>query len=160
MEEQIVPITKKDEKVAQEIIEDLLQRLQISGAVTLTATEGAIDAVLETEESGIVIGYHGEALEALQLIFSLMVSKKIGHFVRVNLEVGDYKKNRSEYLERLAMQTKERVLAENKEHILPSLKSWERRVVHMILQNDEEVVSESMGEGKDRVLVVKPRATE
>ena len=55
------------------------------------------------------------------------------------------------------MQTKEQVLSEQKEHVLPSLKSWERRVVHLILQNDEEVVSESIGEGKERVLVVKPR---
>ena len=158
MDEQVHQITDQDTAVAQQTIEDLLDRLHVSGSVRVESNENMFDVILETEESGIVIGYHGEALEALQLIFSLMVSKKIGSFVRVNLEVGDYKKNRSEYLERLAMQTKERVLAENKEHILPSLKSWERRVVHLILQDDEEVVSESLGEGKDRVLVVKPRS--
>ena len=158
MDEQVHQITDQDTAVAQQTIEDLLDRLHVSGSVRVESNENMFDVILETEESGIVIGYHGEALEALQLIFSLMVSKKIGSFVRVNLEVGDYKKNRSEYLERLAMQTKERVLAENKEHILPSLKSWERRVVHLILQDDEEVVSESLGEGKDRVHVVKPRS--
>ena len=158
MDEQVHQITDQDTAVAQQTIEDLLDRLHVSGSVRVESNENMFDVILETEESGIVIGYHGEALEALQLIFSLMVSKKIGSFVRVNLEVGDYKKNRSEYLERLAMQTKERVLAENKEHILPSIKSWERRVVHLILQDDEEVVSESLGEGKDRVLVVKPRS--
>ena len=158
MDEQVHQITDQDTAVAQQTIEDLLDRLHVSGSVRVESNENMFDVILETEESGIVIGYHGEALEALQLIFSLMVTKKIGIFVRVNLEVGDYKKNRSEYLERLAMQTKERVLAENKEHILPSLKSWERRVVHLILQDDEEVVSESLGEGKDRVLVVKPRS--
>lgn len=157
--DQVQPITDQDVQTAHDSIEHLLSRIGVSGAVTITPTEEMMDVVLDTEESGIVIGYHGEALEALQLIFSLLISKKIGHFVRVNLEVGDYKKNRSEYLERLAMQTKERVLAENKEHILPSLKSWERRVVHLILQNDEDVESESIGEGKDRVLVVRPRAS-
>jgi spoIIIJ-associated protein len=159
MDENVQPITAKDTKKADEIITDLLKRIGVTGSINVTTSENTLDVLLETEESGIVIGYHGEALESLQLIFSLLVSKASGHFIRINLEVGDYKKNRSEYLERLAMQTKERVLEEDKEHILPSLKSWERRVVHMILQNDEEVVSESMGEGKDRVLVVRPRKT-
>ena len=107
MDEQVHQITDQDTAVAQQTIEDLLDRLHVSGSVRVESNENMFDVILETEESGIVIGYHGEALEALQLIFSLMVSKKIGSFVRVNLEVGDYKKNRSEYLERLAMQTKE-----------------------------------------------------
>ena len=157
MDEQAYEITKDDIKKAHDIIADLLKRLGVEGALQIQESGNTLDVVLETEESGIVIGYHGEALEALQLISSLLLSKEIGHFVRVNLEVGDYKKNRSEYLERLAIQTKEQVLSEQKEHVLPSLKSWERRVVHLILQNDEQVVSESIGEGKERVLVVKPR---
>jgi spoIIIJ-associated protein len=159
MDEQQFVITDTNIADAKETIEHVLERIGVTGAVNLTPSGEILDVLLETEESGIVIGYHGEALEALQLIFSLLISKKVGHFVRVNLEVGDYKKNRSEYLERLAMQTKEKVLSENKEHILPSLKSWERRVVHLILQNDEDVESESMGEGKDRVLVVRPRSS-
>lgn len=138
--------------------EELLKQLGVEATVSVTAQdEDSADVLLETEESGMIIGYHGEVLESLQLILSLIVSKKIGHFVRISLEVGDYKKNRSEYLERLAMQTKERVLEEGRPHTLSSLKSWERRVVHLLLQDDNEVVSESMGEGRDRVLVVKPR---
>lgn len=144
--------------IIKETTEELLTQLGVDAGVSVTSVEEeSAEVLLETEESGMIIGYHGEVLESMQLILSLMVSKKIGHFVRVSLEVGDYKKNRSEYLERLAMQTKERVLEEGRPHTLSSLKSWERRVVHLLLQNDEEVVSESMGEGRDRVLVVKPR---
>ena len=73
------------------------------------------------------------------------------------LEVGDYKKNRTEWLERLALDAKERAISENKEVYLSDLKSWERRVVHLLLQDDKEVISESSGEGKDRVLVIKPK---
>jgi spoIIIJ-associated protein len=85
------------------------------------------------------------------------LAKVNGEFKRVSVEVGDYKKNRTEWLERLAMDAKERALTEGKEVYLSELKSWERRVVHLLLQDDKEVVSESSGEGKDRVLVVKPR---
>lgn len=105
-----------------------------------------------------LIGYHGETLEALQLLLALAIARKNGKFTRVSIEIGEYKKNRSEYLERLAVQTKERVLGEGRDIVLSELKSWERRVVHMILQDDPEVFSESMGEGRNRVLVVKKRS--
>jgi spoIIIJ-associated protein len=86
-----------------------------------------------------------------------MIAKKIGKFIRVSIEVDGYKKNRTEYLERLASQMKERALEENREQVVESLKSWERRIVHMLLQEDDQVTSESAGEGRDRVLIIKPK---
>lgn len=150
-------MAENEQNIIKETVEELLQKLEVTATADVTMLEDGADVLLQTEESGIIIGYHGEILEALQLISSLMVSRKLDRFVRISLEVGDYKKNRSEYLERLAMQTKDRVLDEGRPHTLSSLKSWERRIVHMLLQNDDQVISESMGEGKDRVLVVKPR---
>ena len=151
-------MAENEQQIIKETTDNLLSQLGVEGTVEVTlGDEDIAEVILETPESGMIIGYHGEVLESMQLILSLMVSRKIGRFVRISLEVGDYKKNRSEYLERLAVQTKERVLEEGRPHTLSSLKSWERRVVHLLLQNDEEVVSESMGEGRDRVLVVKPR---
>lgn len=146
-----------EQQIIQEVTEKLLSELEVSGTADVQVAEDMADIILETEESGLIIGYHGEILEAMQLIISLIASRKIGRFVRVSVEVGDYKKNRTEYLERLAQQTKDRVLEEGRAHTLSSLKSWERRIVHMALQNDDQVTSESMGEGKERVLVIKPR---
>lgn len=148
-------MAKKSEP--RETIEEILKSLSIEGDFEVEENDEGYDIKLETPDSGIVIGHHGDTLEALQIIISLVLSKKSGEFKRVSIEVGDYKKNRSEYLTNLALQTKERVLATNKEIYLPDLKSWERRIVHMLLADDKEVSSESIGEGKDRVLVVKPR---
>jgi len=150
--------TPNEQEIIKEVTEKLLTELGVSGSADVVVEEDMADVILQTEESGLMIGYHGEILEALQLLVSLIASRKIGRFVRISVEVGDYKKNRIEYLERLAEQTKERVLEEGRSHTLSSLKSWERRIVHMVLQEDDEVVSESIGEGKDRVLVVKPRS--
>jgi spoIIIJ-associated protein len=144
---------KKQEKV----IKKFFASLGIDTKFTVTEDEETIGVTLETEDTGIIIGYHGETLEALQLVLSLLLAKEQGAFKRVSLEVGDYKKNRSEWLERLAQDAKERALSENKEVYLSELKSWERRVIHLLLQDDKEVASESTGEGKDRVLVIKPR---
>jgi len=138
-------------------IEEFFKTIGVDGEIEIKEKEDIIEVNLSTEESGIVIGHHGDTLEALQLISALILQKKTGEFKRVSVEVGDYKKNRSEWLTNLASETKERVLAENKEVHLYDLKSWERRVIHLLLQDDKEVLSESTGEGKDRILVVKPK---
>lgn len=150
-------ITDEELLVVKGIFSDLLKMLGVDGTFDAKQTDEGVDIVLDTQDSGIVIGYHGEVLEALQLITSLCVSKKIGRFVRISVEVGEYKRNRTDWLEHLAMQAKEQALAEQKEVPLQNLKSWERRIVHLYLQNDKDVVSESIGEGKERTLIVKPR---
>lgn len=147
-----------EQKAIKETIKKLLKLLEIEGDFEIIKAGEEIEIVLTTKDGGIVIGYHGEILEALQLILSLCISKKIGHFIRVSLEVGDYKKERTNFLENLALQMKERVLEESQEVALSDLKSWERRIIHVFLQEDKDVASESTGVGKDRKLVIKPRS--
>ncbi|HSX08830.1 MAG TPA: R3H domain-containing nucleic acid-binding protein [Candidatus Saccharimonadales bacterium] len=152
-----IELTAKERKDIEQLIEKVFSALEIDGTFTLEEQDDILDIMMETQDTGIVIGYHGEVLESLQLILSLAIAKKIGRFARVSIEVDDYKKNRTEYLHNLAMQVKEKALSENKEQVLSSLKSWERRIIHLYLQDDEQVTSESSGEGKERVLVIKPR---
>jgi spoIIIJ-associated protein len=152
-----IELTATERKEVEELIEKFFRLLEIEGTFALEERDDILEVMMETQDTGIVIGYHGEVLESLQLILSLAIAKKIGRFVRVSIEVDGYKKNRTEYLHNLAMQVKEKALAENKEQVLSSLKSWERRIIHLYLQEDEQVTSESSGEGKDRVLVIKPK---
>lgn len=144
-------------KKTETLVLDVLSLLQIQADIVVEEEEEQIAISLSTEDSGIVIGHHGDVLEALQLFLSLAIAKKTGEFKRVSLDIGDYKKNRIAYLEQLANQTKEKVLSSGQEYSLASLKPWERRVVHLSLQHDDEVVSESVGEGRDRTLIIKPR---
>lgn len=148
---------KKDIQVIKDTTTKLLQALGVSPDFEVTEAGEGVEILLQTEENGMLIGYHGETLEALQLVVSLVVAKQLGSYVRVSLEVGEYKKNRMEYLDNLVRETKERVLSENTGVSLPSLKSWERRYVHMLLQEDTEVMTESSGEGRDRVLTIYPK---
>lgn len=147
----------KNQKIAQELIAQLFKHLGIKEPFEVTETEESIDVVVSSVDPGLIIGHHGDTLDSLQLVLSLMLAKSIGEYKRVSLEVGDYKKNRSDYLKNLALQTKERVLSEQREIFLPNLKPWERREVHLFLQDDDQVISESVGEGKERTLVVKPK---
>jgi len=151
-------LSEKELETVEKLVKKLFTSLEIEGSINVELAEETLSITLETEDTGIVIGYHGEALEALQIILGVMVAKKTGKYFRVSVDVGGYKKNRSDYLERLAEQTKARALEQNRDQELSNLKSWERRVVHMFLQNDPEVESESAGEGKNRVLIVRPKA--
>ena len=152
---------KKEIKVIKDITEKLLKLVDVDGDFEILETkdkeEESVEIALNTKDTGVVIGYHGDTLEGLQLVLSLCVARKLGRFVRISIDVGDYKKNRTEWLKTLALETKERVLSDGKEIVIPELKSWERRIVHLLLEKDEEVISESQGEGRDRVLVVKPK---
>lgn len=148
---------KKQIKAIEDTAKKLFDLLGIDEPFEIKEIEDGVEVVINAVDSGVIIGRHGENLEGLQLVLSLCVSKQLGEFKRISVEVGDYKKKREEWLTNLAVQTKERVLSESKEIYLSNLKSWERRIVHMYLQEDGEVVSESMGEGKDRVLIIKPK---
>jgi spoIIIJ-associated protein len=151
-------MTDKQLQTIKTTAEDLLTALEVRANCEVSEAEGEMaTVVIEAEETGMLIGYHGETLEALQLLIALAAAKKNEEFIRVSVEVGDYKKNREEWLRSLVEQTKERVLQEGRAVTLPNLKPWERRVVHLMLQDDKEVVSESMGEGRERTLTISPR---
>lgn len=154
-------VEKKAEKneaaIIDQTVKDLFKLLEIEGDFDLSQNEEGIEIILNTKDSGIVIGYHGEILESLQLILALAIAKKTGRFIRVSIEVGDYKKNRIEWLKNLATGAKERAILGKEEIFLPNLKAWERRVIHLFLENDKDVISESVGEGRERALIIKPK---
>jgi len=138
-------------------VKEFFKLLGIEEKFELTENEETIDIVMESDDPGMIIGHHGDTLDSLQLILALILAKENEEFKRVSLEVGDYRKSRSEYLKNLALQTKEKVISEQREIFLPALKPWERREVHMFLSEDSDVITESVGEGKERTLAVKPR---
>lgn len=148
---------KNASTVVKKTSEDLLSMLDLTGSILVEEKEEGFAVSIETEDSSLLIGYHGENLEAFQLILALMVSKKIGEFKRILVNVGDYRERREERLKELAARVKQEALDKNEEVAIPNLSSSDRRIIHLFLQEDKEVVSESVGEGKDRQLVVKPR---
>ena len=152
-----IKLTAKEQKEVEKIVEKLFSFLEIEGTFEIAQGDGVLDLLMDTKDSGMVIGYHGEILESLQLITSLLIAKKLGRFIRVSIEVDGYKKTRTEYLQKLAQDARERAIAEQAEQVITDLKSWERRIVHLILQEDKEVTSESQGEGRERVLVIRPK---
>src|SRR3989339_1901656 len=93
----------------KEITEDFLKRLDISGSVAVDVDEtGAYRVHIETEETGLLIGFHGRTLESFQIILGLLVSKALESWVRVYVNVGDYREKREEALMLMAQHAAER----------------------------------------------------
>lgn len=112
---------------------------------------------LSEDETGIYIGHHGEGLTAIQLILSLMISQRTGEWFRVSLNINDYQERREESLKNLAQTAAEKALSLNQEVVLGNLSSYERRIVHLHLENFDGVVTESRGEPPLRQLLVIPK---
>jgi spoIIIJ-associated protein len=142
----------------KQITEDLLNRLEVIGSVSVDTDEtGAFRVHIETEETGLIIGYHGQTLESLQVILGMLVSKKLESWQRVYVNVGDYREKREEALMHMAQRAAERALAIRRPVELSSLTASERRIIHLTLSGDERVSTESVGDGQDRRLLVKPK---
>ena len=141
----------------KDITDNLLQRLGIVGEVTVDTDEsGAYRVNIETEETGLLIGFHGRTLESFQMILGMIVAKELTTWERVYVNVGDYREKREEALMYMAQRASERAITTGRPVELSHLSAAERRVVHLTLSGDERVTTESVGEGRDRKLVIAP----
>jgi len=127
--------------------------------LNLSQKEERVKIEIDYPEPGILIGNRGETIASLQLILSLIVYKKLGYWQRLLVNIGDYLEKRTESLEKLALNMAQRVKFSGHEVVMPLLNSAERRTIHLALANNPDVVTESVGEGRERRLVVKPRKT-
>lgn len=144
-------------KIIQETTEQLLENLKIKAAVKVSEGEGVFQVQIETADTGILIGYHGETLASFQIILSLMVYKKLGNWLRLIVNIGDYRQRREEALRQMAYASAEKVIATGEAITLPYLSSFERRIIHLTLVDHPQVTTISEGEGEGRKLIIKPK---
>lgn len=150
--------TDQTKQTVKEVTENLLQNLHIDGVVNVDVDEtDAYRVHVETEETGVLIGYHGKTLESFQIILTLMVAKKLNQWNKVYVNVGDYREKREESLMYIAQRTADRVIETGRPVELTRLSPSERRIIHLTLSGDDRVITESEGEGDSRVLIVKPK---
>lgn len=139
------------------ITQELLQKLDIEGSVDVDVDEtGAYRVHIETEETGLLIGFHGRTLESFQILLGIIVSKTLNNWVKTYVNVGDYRQKREESLMIMAQRAADRAVSLGRPVELTRLTPSERRIIHVTLTGDERVETESEGDGNNRVLVVKP----
>ncbi len=145
----------------QKLIENVLSLLDLSpDQFTVIVEEDdsvKVSIQLPEEETGIYIGHHGEGLSSLQLLLSLMISQRTAKWYRVTVNINDYQERREDSLRHLAETAAEKALSLNQEVVLGNLSSYERRIVHLHLEQHGGVTTESRGEEPLRQLLVIPK---
>ncbi len=103
-----------------------------------------------------LIGERGQTLSEIQYILRLIVRKCVQSEIFVELDINDYKKKKREVLNEIAKDIGDEVILHKKEKILPPMNPYERRIIHLALKEREGVETESIGEGADRKVVIRP----
>ena len=146
----------------KEILETLVKHMDFEAEVRVVG-EG-IDTTLNVagtspegvEELGELIGRRGERLQAVQHLVNLMLSRKLGEWARVTVDIESYRGRREAQLRALARKAADRVRETGRAVQLEPMTALERRWVHVELQGAEGIVTESAGEEPERRVVVLP----
>ncbi len=144
-----------------EVLDNLLGMLLLEGSYDIEEGEEGFNVSIETKDAGRLIGARGESLDGLQLLINQMVARKVGEgspareFKRVIVDVEGWRKQKEEELAKSAQSWGEQVLESGKPFELEPMSPWQRRIVHMTIQEMKGLESESMGEGRDRHIVIK-----
>jgi spoIIIJ-associated protein len=145
----------------QAILEELMRLMDLQVTVEVqTGDTSRLNVVGEGEAKealGALIGRKGERLSALQHLVNLMLSKKMGDWTRVLVDVEDYRGRRERQLRDLATRAAERVTETGKMLQLEPMPALERRWVHIALRDHPDVATQSIGEEPNRRIVVLPR---
>jgi spoIIIJ-associated protein len=151
--------------MAMEFLHRLLELMRVDAEVTTRAPEtpgdglGRVSAVLDVagEDLGILIGRRGSTLAALQYMVNHMVSRQLKTKALVGVDVEGYKRRREESLKGLAFRLADKVKTTGRTITLEPMPANERRIVHMILADDKEIVTSSLGEGETRKVSISLR---
>ncbi|KKP46520.1 MAG: Single-stranded nucleic acid binding R3H domain protein [Candidatus Woesebacteria bacterium GW2011_GWA1_33_30] len=146
-----------------ETIESLTKELFSLAGVDVKVTveeseEGNYEVNLETiEETGLLIGFRGENINAIQTVLGIMVKGVTGEWVRILVNIGDYRQKQEEKLFVLADQSADRAIETKEPQPIYNLTAGQRRTIHMYLSKRDDIVTESQGENLERFLVVKSK---
>ncbi|HLY13328.1 MAG TPA: R3H domain-containing nucleic acid-binding protein, partial [Candidatus Limnocylindrales bacterium] len=146
----------------KEILENLMRLMDFDVAVEIRAGDTSRLNVIgegdEKEALGALIGRKGERLSALQHLVNLMLSRRMGDWTRVLVDVEDYRGRRERQLVEIARRAAERVGETGKMLQLEPMSALERRWIHIALRDDPDVATQSIGEEPNRRVIVLPRA--
>lgn len=150
----IVDTTRLQEK-GKEFLLGLAKFVDENATVEVTANDNELSFAIKGENLGKLIGFHGDNIQAIQMLLSGLKIRGEGA-VRMYLDVDGYKAGRNQNIIDLANKTAEQAIKIERNIHLDPMNAYERRIVHTTLQGRDDVTTESTGEGEKRHVVVKP----
>ncbi len=153
----LVRVYKKEnfDDIVRDFLRPILNAMGLEEDLDVVMEGDTLTVKLAAENIGIVIGRRGETLDALQYLLGLVVNKSSERFIRVVLDVGNYREKREETLVKLAKRLAEKVSKTRKNMTLEPMNPYERRIIHATLQNFKSVETYSIGDEPNRKVVIK-----
>ena len=155
---EVEAITK--EELNQEIknyLQKIIKNMGITAVIETKTREEVPTFNIVAPDVSILIGKNGRTIEALQNITRQMLNTELNTYYRFLIDVNDYKAQRKVRLEKTAKYTAKEVAKTKVEAHLEPMNSYERRIIHNVLTNSKDVITESEGEETNRHVVIKPK---
>lgn len=154
------------EKTTKELLEKMGFKATVYTAITVTSSdenasdENPISVEIQLAESKYLIGKHGVNLSALQHLLRILMRKKAQERINFSVDVNGYREDQRQSIIDLAHEVANKVTQEKKSVVLRPMNAYERRIVHVELAKMTDIRTESMGEGEERKVVIKPASIE
>lgn len=137
----------------ERIIAGITDSAQVEGRVE----GGTIYLNIKGDGSGLLIGRHGQTLDALQYIVGRIVGKQLGEKRMVVVDTERYRERRRESLEQVSRRMAEKAKSTGRPVTLQPMNASDRRIVHLALKHDREIETRSEGGGGMRSIRIIPR---
>jgi spoIIIJ-associated protein len=147
--------------IARETINIILEKMNVDAVVKVRlgdSEENRVQPVLvdiEGNDLSFLIGRKAETINSLQYITSLIVSREVGRWIPLQIDVQHYRQRREEEVRKLARRIAEQVVSTGRKQILEPMPPNERRIVHLELRDNPNVETESTGEEPRRKVTVR-----
>lgn len=146
-----------DLEYAKAYLAAIIKGLKIEDAkINASYDSGVVTLDIDCDDFGIIIGKHGDTLDSIQYLLSLAIKKNSNGYVRVVINVGNYREKRHEIIKHLATKNASYVLRTGRRYTFEPMNPYERRIVHTTIQEIEGVESRSIGYNQDRRVVIEP----
>ena len=142
---------------ARAFLEKVTRAMGLAVSMSVSEDEDCITINLHGEDLGLLIGKHGQTLDALQYLMNLVAQRDARDRLRIVLDIEDYRKRRAETLEQLALRLADRAKRSGERVVLEPMTPHERKIIHMSLQSDSRIETFSEGQEPFRRVVITVR---
>ncbi len=139
---------------ALEFIKTMLADMEIDAESVITEDEEGAKIAISGDNLGLLIGKHGDVLDAIQALATIVANKDNDDFYRISVDVEGYREKRAEALRGLARRVADRVLKTRRNFTLEPMNAYERRIIHSEVQTISGVTTYSIGQDSNRKIVI------
>src|SRR5919204_894812 len=153
-----VRVTLRDTYARQsrQVVAELLSRMGIVAQVAIRKTEDPVIIDITGDNLGLLIGWRGETLRAFQTVVNLILNEGRADRRRLVVDVEHYRNRREETVREMALRLAERVRRTGERVLMDPMQSYERRIVHITLEKEPGIRTESQGEEPNRRVAILP----